>query len=438
MRQIKGMIGVLSFLCMFSFFITTAEAAKIEAEPNNVREKATSIKLLEEVEGSITNNSDVDFYRVSLSTKGTFRVHSILGNEFDTNRNYYESYKLRLYNASGQLIQTSTAYGAYLENELFYFQKIEAALEKGTYYIAVQVTNNQFTFNNEPYLLLQEFNDGKVSITSLKSNVVSPQPTNKTIKWTAKAKGVDLQYKFSVYSNKKWTTLQNYSSKSSVNWTPNKAGKYKVKVTVRNTVSGKTVSKESSYTVFKPSDFSIVSFTANKKSPQIQGTTITYTVKTKGSYLEYRYRVYEKGKWYTAKNYSSKKSYSAFPYYTGTYKVAVDVRQKGTNKVKTKIITLTIKEAPAYRMNLNYDYSKNSASFFIDNNGSKTLTVNKIQLYNGNKVIYSYSPKNWTVKVQGSKTFTFKPKNRLATFNSSTYSKITYTYDGIKHTGKLY
>ena len=33
-----------------------------------------------------------------------------------------------------------------------------------------------------------------------------------------------------------------------------------------------------------------------------------------------------------------------------TYKVAVDVRQKGTTKVKTKVITMNIKEAPAYSM----------------------------------------------------------------------------------------
>ena len=115
-------------------------------------------------------------------------------------------------------------------------------------------------------------------------------------------------------------------------------------------MSDKIVSKESNYTVFKPSDFSIVSFKANKKSPQIRGTKMTFSVQAKGEYLEYRYRVYDGGKWNIIKNYSSNKQYTAYPYYKGTYKVVVDVRQKGTTKVKTKVITMNIKEAPAYSM----------------------------------------------------------------------------------------
>ena len=35
------------------------------------------------------------------------------------------------------------------------------------------------------------------------------------------------------------------------------------------------------------------------------------------------------------------------------------------------------------------------------------------------------------------KTFKFTPKNKLTKFNNSTYSKVTYTYDGIKHTAEL-
>ena len=49
-----------------------------------------------------------------------------------------------------------------------------------------------------------QVHDGTVKISALKPSLSSPRPSNKTIKWTAKLHGVDLQYKFSVYSNKKW------------------------------------------------------------------------------------------------------------------------------------------------------------------------------------------------------------------------------------------
>ena len=215
MKQVKITLSILSFLVVFSyFFATTAEAANTETEPNDVKEKASVIQQLDEVEGTISNSTDVDFYQVTLSKQGTYRLDSILGNEISTNRNHSDSYKLKLYRSNGQLIQTSTTNEAYLDNEKFYFQTIETTLEKGTYYIEVLVTNTRTSINNEAYLLKSQFNDGTVSITSLKANATSIQPANKTIKWTATAKGAQLEYQFSVYSNKKWTIVQNYLLKT--------------------------------------------------------------------------------------------------------------------------------------------------------------------------------------------------------------------------------
>lgn len=436
MKQVKLTISLLGFLFVFSYFFPmTAKAFNSETEPNNTKEKASFIQQVDKVEGTISNSNDIDFYRVNLSKQGTYRLDSILGSELNTIRNYYDSYKIKLYNSNGQLIQTSTTNESYLDNEKFYFQTIERTLTKGTYYIEVQVTNKSLNITNEPYLLLLD--DGSVNITSLKANLSSPQPTNKSIQWIATAKGTNLQYQFSVYTNKDWVTVQNYSPENTFNWQPLNPGTYMVKVTVRNTFSGKIVSKESNYTVFKPSDFSIISFKASKKSPQARGTKMTFGVQAKGEYLEYQYRVFDGGRWYTAKNYSSDNSYTAYPNYKGTFKVAVDVRQKGTTQVKTKVITMTIKEAPAYSMYLSYYYSTNSGNFSIHNYGKGVMIINNIQLYNGKKVIYSYSPRNWSLNPNGNKTFKFTPKNKLTKFNNSTYSKVSYTYDGIKHTAEL-
>ena len=121
MRLVK-IISLLSILLVFGcFFSITAEAAKSETEPNNGKEQATIIKQLDEVEGTISNSNDVDFYQVTLSKKGTYRLDSILGNEISTNRNHSDSYKLKLYHSNGQLIQTSTTNESYLDNEKVLF-----------------------------------------------------------------------------------------------------------------------------------------------------------------------------------------------------------------------------------------------------------------------------------------------------------------------------
>ena len=279
--------------------------------------------------------------------------------------------------------------------------------------------------------------DGNVKITALKPSLSSPRPYNKTIKWTASSHGVDLQYKFSVYSNKKWVTIKNYSSTRTVNWKPTKAGTYKVRVDVWSKASGKKAYKVANYTVFKPSDFSITSFTANKKSPQTAGTYLTYTAKAKGAYLEYQFRVNNGYGWYTAQDYSTKNTFSTYPY-TGNFRVAVNVRQKGTTKVKQKIVSIQIKENPSYYMRSNYEINYNYGWLTVNNYGYKNLKVTKYQLINNDKVIYTYTPKDWIVIGRDTETFYYYPNKKVTSFNYYTYWKITYTYDGMQHTAYLY
>ena len=213
----------------------------------------------------------------------------------------------------------------------------------GKYNVKVEVRRSEHPNSIISKQVTYDVTDGKVRISSLKANLSSPRPVSTNIKWTAKASGINLEYKFSVYENKKWKTIKNYSTKNYVNWQPKKSGSYKVKVTVHSKATGKTATKVSTYTIFKPSSFSIVSLKASQKSPVKAETKINFTAKGKGSYLEYRFRVYNGFYWDTVQNYSSKKTYSGIPYNKGTYKVAVDVRQKGTKKVKTKILTFKVK-----------------------------------------------------------------------------------------------
>lgn len=307
----------------------------------------------------------------------------------------------------------------------------------GKYTVKVEVRRPEYPGTVVSKSMTYEIKDGNVKVSALTANLTSPRPTNTTVKWTASATGVDLEYKFSVYQNKKWSTLQNYSTKNYTNWKPGASGKYTVRVDVRSKASGKTAYKQESYEVFKPSSFSITSFTASKKSPQAAGTFVTFKAKTKGSYLEYRFRIHDGYSWTTVRDFGKGTSFDWTPYYTGKYKIAVDVRVRGTSKIQTKYINYDVREAPNWTMNLDYDIYFNNGYLRVVNNGYKNLSVSKIEFLNDGKVIYSYSPKNYVTIGRQSNTFYFTPNSPITKFNYDTVIKVTFTYDGITHTGLL-
>lgn len=303
----------------------------------------------------------------------------------------------------------------------------------GKYSIKVEARKPEFPTAVVSKTISYEIKDGKVTISSLSKDKTSPRPTSTTIKWTAKASGMSLEYKFSVYKNKKWSTLQNYSSKNYVNWKPKTSGTYKVRVTVRSKLSGKTATKDSnSFTIYKPSSYSITSLKSNYKSPQKAGKTFYISGKAKGRYLEYRYRVYNGYSWYTIQDYSSKKTLYWTPYYSGKYKIALDVRQKGSSSKKTKYLSFTIKEAPNFYVSYTYNYYSNYGYLTLDNRGYKNLKVTKIEFKNGSSSIYSYSPKNWLYISRTKGTYYFYPKKSLSKYGWDTVVKVSYTYDGMK------
>ncbi|WP_075982994.1 triple tyrosine motif-containing protein [Bacillus massilinigeriensis] len=309
----------------------------------------------------------------------------------------------------------------------------------GKYTIKVEARKTEFPNTIVSKTLSYEIKDGKVTISSLVRDKTSPRPTSTTIKWTARASGMGLEYKFSVYKNKKWSTLQNYSTKSYAYWKPKTAGTYKVRVTVRSKVSGKSATKDSSsFTIYKPSSYSITSLKSSLKSPQKAGRTFYISGKAKGSYLEYRYRVYNGYSWYTIKDYSSSKTLYWTPYARGNYKIALDVRQKGSSRKKTKYLSFTIKDAPNFYVRYTYNYYSNYGTLYMENKGYRNLRVTKIEFKNGKSTIYSYSPKSWYFIARSYGTYYFYPKKALSKYTWGTVVRVHYTYDGIKDYISIY
>ena len=86
----------------------------------------------------------------------------------------------------------------------------------------------------------------KLKISSFKANVGSKKArVGKKIKLTAKAAGgtKKYMYKYSYKLGKTAKTISGYNKKSSVNWTPKKAGTYELRVYVKDAKTGKVVKK---------------------------------------------------------------------------------------------------------------------------------------------------------------------------------------------------
>ncbi|MED1468598.1 triple tyrosine motif-containing protein [Bacillus salipaludis] len=310
--------------------------------------------------------------------------------------------------------------------------------KSGNYSVKVEVRRAQYPNRVLSKQLSYQIVDGKVYVTSLKANLSSPRPTSTSIRWTAKANGTNLQYKFSIYQNKKWKTIKNYSSKNYAYWKPKTAGSYKVMVTVRSSLSKKTATKKEGFTIYKPSFFSTPTIKANKGLKKPENTHFTFTAKSSGKYLEYRFRVYDGYSWYTVKDYSNSRTLSWTAYLSGKYTVAVDVRQKGTKKVKTKKLYLDIRETPNGSFNADYDIYYNYGYLKVTNYGYSNLKVTKLQFLTGGKVVYTNYPKNWITVGRTYQTFYFYPNKSVTNFTYNSVIKVYYTYDGLSYTSYLY
>ena len=137
-----------------------------------------------------------------------------------------------------------------------------------------------------------------MTITTIKTNLASPQPAGTKIRWTTTVSGGNAPvYYYKIY---KGSTVVSQSSAYSTNnyfdWTPTAAGTdYRALVYVKeNGASDSTaVTKYSSYyTISAP--IAITSLTPDKASPQLAGTKIRWTCRiTGGTAPVYYYKIYK-------------------------------------------------------------------------------------------------------------------------------------------------
>ena len=161
----------------------------------------------------------------------------------------------------------------------------------------------------------------------------SPQPENTEITVSAHLQNQNISsYKFSLYNGSTWTTLQDFSSTSSVKWKPNKPGIYKIKVQVKGQYSNKPVDDEKiiPFTIFQPA--TLQSFQVDKPSPQPMKTTIQLTSETNDKNNLIEYAVFDGQKWTIVRDFSNGGTGTWEPVYPGTYQVRVRIKHPLSSK----------------------------------------------------------------------------------------------------------
>lgn len=172
--------------------------------------------------------------------------------------------------------------------------------------------------------------------TSIKSNKAH---VDNTIRLTATAAGETgtLKYQFTYKYNGKTKVIKSYSTKNTVNFKPEKAGKYTLTVHVKD-VSGKVVSKSvKSYKVKEKLGVKKVAITYESGKLKIK-TTVQGAEKN----VKCKYVLKKNGKKIKATSYKSSKTATFKNVKKGKYSITVYV-QDSTKKVAKKTISYQIK-----------------------------------------------------------------------------------------------
>ncbi len=186
-------------------------------------------------------------------------------------------------------------------------------------------------------------NNSKVSATSV--NVGS------SVTVTCSASGGTPSYKYQVEYKKStessYTTLQAYSTTTSVKFTPPAAGTYNLKVSVKDS-AGNVEAKSLNVTANSVPVTTLTNKSTISATSITLGKSVTVTGAATGGTTPYQYAVYYKKasstSYTTVQNYSTTKTVTVKPTAATTYDVRVKVKDKA-GTVKTKDFTVKVTNA---------------------------------------------------------------------------------------------
>lgn len=123
-------------------------SSEFEKEPNNTMETANALALNTEICGNISDQSDIDMFRITLSNSGSLKLQFSTSSAIDT-----DAWSVYLYDSNGVVIQNSTAgFGGNVSGAKRVKMLDKMRLPAGTYYAVVTAKSSTNRSNTDYYL----------------------------------------------------------------------------------------------------------------------------------------------------------------------------------------------------------------------------------------------------------------------------------------------
>jgi hypothetical protein len=261
----------------------------------------------------------------------------------------------------------------------------------GTYAIGVWARSNGVTADGPQTSAIAEFGVSGTSTppsspspsapppssptyASLAANRTSPQPVGTTVTFSASASGGTSPYSYKWWVKQNggaWTLLQDWSTSTTLAWTPNASGTYAIGVWARSngvTADGPQTSAIAEFGVSgtspsspppsspppsapPPASPTYASVAATRTSPQPVGTTVTFSAGASGGASPYSYKWWVKrdgGTWTLLQDWSTNTTLAWTPNVSGTYAIGIWARSNGVaaDQPQSSALTEFVVSAP--------------------------------------------------------------------------------------------
>jgi SpoIID/LytB domain protein len=312
----------------------------------------------------------------------------------------------------------------------------------GSYKIVVHVKHPESMNNYDDYSLIDfQVDIEPVKITSLKSVNTEKFVVNQPVEFTTTATGGrELLYRYYLYDGEKWMLLNDYNTNNHLQWTPNKEGKYKLVVHVKDRYSTKAYDDFTfiEFTVSNQTTVTISNLISDKSSPQNQGREIIFTaLASGGSNLLYKFYLYDGKNWTLLQNYQESNQYTWKPSNPGKYRIVVHVKDINSSKAYDAYKFLDYEILPIstvinqFSPNVQSPQNLGTTLTFIANASSSESVLYKFYVYDGENwlVLKDYSETNqieYTPTKKGVHKFVVHVKSISSANRYDDYAVIPY------------